>query len=311
MDYFGRLLQLLKIEKEADRRSYKELTENLPVAERRAAGLCWYPVAIKDTEIGRGDYLTVEVERTSNFDVIHQLRFGMSVALFSNLDAKNDRVEGTLTYINNNKLKMALRSDSLPEWSRNGKLGVDVVFDENSYAEMEAALKSAAALLAAHKEESHLLQLLTGEKKPTYQPTPASLFHTSLNVVQQEAVAKILSANELAIVHGPPCTGKTTTLVQAIKQLMQQDRQRMLVVAPSNAAVDLLSEKLADEGLNVVRVGNPARVNERQLALTLDSKMAAHASTKELKRLKKQAAEYKDLAHKYKRSFGPEEREQR
>jgi superfamily I DNA and/or RNA helicase len=112
-------------------------------------------------------------------------------------------------------------------------------------------------------------------------------------------------------VHGPPGTGKTTTLVQAIKALQQRDRQQILVVAPSNAAVDLVSEKLSDEGLNVVRVGNPARVNERQLALTLDSKVSAHNSAKEIRRLKKQAAEYRDLAQKYKRNFGAAEREQR
>jgi superfamily I DNA/RNA helicase len=108
-----------------------------------------------------------------------------------------------------------------------------------------------------------------------------------LNSRQQEAVQKIVSANELAIIHGPPGTGKTTTLVQAIKCLLQQERQQILVVAPSNAAVDLLSEKLSEEGLNVVRVGNPARVNERQMALTLDSKTAAHHRAKEIKRLKK------------------------
>src|SRR5439155_8487271 len=134
---------------------------------------------------------------------------------------------------------------------------------------------------------------------------------TWLNESQQTAVEKILAANELAIVHGPPGTGKTTTLVQAIKALLQKDRKQVLVVAPSNAAVDLLSEKLSDEGLNVVRVGNPARVNERQMNLTLDSKVAAHNSAKEIKRLKKQAAEYRDMAHKYKRNFGAAEREQR
>jgi len=124
-------------------------------------------------------------------------------------------------------------------------------------------------------------------------------------------VTRILEANELAIVHGPPGTGKTTTLVQAIKALIKQDHKQVLVVAPSNTAVDLLSEKMSDEGLNVVRVGNPARVNERQLALTLDSKINAHANIKEIKRLKKQAREFRDMAHKYKRSFGFAEREQR
>src|SRR3954454_503724 len=109
MDYFKRLSELLLVEKEEDRRSYKELTENMSVTARRENGLTWYPIAIKDTELGRGDYLTVEVERTTHHDIIHQLRFGMSAALFSNYDYKNDRVEGTISYISGNKLKISLR----------------------------------------------------------------------------------------------------------------------------------------------------------------------------------------------------------
>lgn len=310
MDYFKRLQALLKIEKEEDRRLYKHLMENLSVPDRRAAGMTWYPIAIKDTELGRGDYLTVEVERTTHQDVIHQLRFGMSAALFSNHDAKRDRVEGILTYISGNKLKISLRTDELPDWSRNGKLGIDAVFDEASYTEMETALKY-AAVLGEKKEEGKLVQILTGNKKPTFSNVHASLHLAKLNASQATAVAKILEANELAIVHGPPGTGKTTTLVQAIKLMVQKEGERVLVVAPSNAAVDLLSEKLFEEGLNVVRVGNPARVNERQMALTLDSKVGAHPMAKEIKRLKKQAGEYRDMAHKYKRNFGPAEKEQR
>jgi ATP-dependent RNA/DNA helicase IGHMBP2 len=310
MDYFKRLLQLLQKEKEEDRRLNKLLTETLSVADRRENGMTWYPIAIKDTELGRGDYLTVEVERTTHQDIIHALRFGMTAALFSNHDPKNDRVEGTISYVSGNRLKISLRTDELPDWSRNGKLGIDAVFDENSYTEMESALKAAAGL--TDKKEGHLIQILTGAKTPGFneqqQSTPP--IH-NLNVVQQTAVQKILSANELAIVHGPPGTGKTTTLVQAIKAISQQERRQVLVVAPSNTAVDLLSEKLSEEELNVVRVGNPARVSERLLNLTLDNKIATHTSAKEIKRLRKQAAEYRDMAQKYKRSFGPAEREQR
>ena len=111
--------------------------------------------------------------------------------------------------------------------------------------------------------------------------------------------------------HGPPGTGKTTTLVQAIKAMIKQDHKQILVVAPSNTAVDLLSEKLSDEGLNVLRVGNPARVSERLMSLTLDSKMAEHSRMKEIKKLKKQASEFRNMAHKYKRNFGKAERDQR
>jgi ATP-dependent RNA/DNA helicase IGHMBP2 len=316
MDYFKRLLELVKAEKEEDRRSYEVLTATLPVSERRENGMTWYPVAIKDTELGRGDYLTVEIERTTHQEIIHQLRFGMTAALFSNHDPRTDRIEGTITQISGNRLKLTLRTDELPYWSRNGKLGVDAVFDENSYTEMEGALHLAAAL-SQKKEEGHLIRILTGEQKPGFfnkesGENPGRLLSDSgLNTVQQATVEKILRAGELAIVHGPPGTGKTTTLVQAIKALLQQERKQILVTAPSNAAVDLLSEKLSDEGLKVVRAGNPARVNEKQMALTLDSKVAAHNSAKEIRRLKKQAAECRDMAQKYKRSFGPAEREQR
>lgn len=315
MDYFKRLQELLKKEKEEDRRSFLQLTHTSPVAERRENGMTWFPIAIKNTELGRGDYLTVEAERTTHQDILHQLRFGMSAALFSNHDPKNDRVDGIITHISGNRLKLTLSTDELPGWSRNGKLGIDAVFDENSYTEMELALKKAPDV-SEKKEEGKLVQILTGALKPTFndyylRDTKTYPGHSSLNRVQQEAVEKILAANELAIVHGPPGTGKTTTLVHAIKALIEKDQKQILVTAPSNAAVDLLSEKLSDQGLNVVRIGNPARVNERQLALTLDYRIEMHPSSKEIKRLKRQAAEYRDLAQKYKRSFGAAEREQR
>jgi hypothetical protein len=164
MQYFQRLTELLKIEKEEDRRSFRELTEKMPVQDRRENGMTWYPIAIKDTEIGRGDYLTVEVERTTHQDIIHQLRFGMTAALFSNHDPKSDRVEGTITHISGNRLKLSLRTDELPDWSRNGKLGIDAIFDENSYKEMEAALKLAPTLVEK-KHEGRLIRVLIGEEK--------------------------------------------------------------------------------------------------------------------------------------------------
>lgn len=307
MEYFKKLLDLMKMEREEDRESYRQITETSSVADRRANGLTWYPIAIKDTEMSRGDYLTVEVERTTHQDINHQLRFGVSAVLFSNHDPKKDRVEGTISYQSGNKLKITLRTDELPEWSRDGKLGIDLLFDDNSYDEMQNALKQADSI----SEQSSLVKILTGSKAPGFQQEIPPFTIPRLNPSQQDAVNKILAANELAIVHGPPGTGKTTTLVQAIKALIKQDHKQILVVAPSNTAVDLLSEKLSDEGLNVLRVGNPARVSERLMSLTLDSKMAEHNSMKEIKKLKKQANEFRDMAHKYKRSFGKAERDQR
>ena len=303
MDYFKKLQDLLKIERTEDREAYLKQAASTTVSERRSAGLGWYPVAITGTEPSRGDYLNVEIERKSHLDIIHQLRFGSPAVLFSNHDPQNDRVEGVISYQGGNRLKINIFSEELPDWSRDGKLGVELLFDDNSYDEMQSALKQAAALT-----EDRRIQILTGEKQPVFVPVTETI-SPGLNANQQLAVNKILAAQDLAIVHGPPGTGKTTTLVQAIK-LMAKNEQ-LLVVAPSNTAVDLLSEKLALEGVNVLRIGNPARVSERLMSLTLDSQMASHSYMKESKKLKKQASEYKNMAHKYKRSFGRAERDQR
>lgn len=310
MEYFKNLLGLLKTEREEDLKSYLRLTESSSVSDRRANGLSWYPIAIRGSEMSRGDYLTVELERTTHQDLSHQFRFGSSVVLFSNHDPKIDRLEGVIGYIGGNRLKITLRTDELPDWASDGKLGIDLLFDNNSYDEMQNALKMADSL-AEGQEESRLQQILTGKVSPGFNTQIFTYDIPGLNTVQQAAVHQILTANELAIVHGPPGTGKTTTLVQAIKALIKQDHQQILVVAPSNTAVDLLSNKLAGEGLNVIRVGNPARVSSQLASLTLDHKMAEHSSMKQVKALKKQANEFKHMAHKYKRNFGRAEQEQR
>lgn len=307
MDYFKKLLDLLKIERAEDREQYKKLTESSSVTDRRANGLSWYPVAIRGSEMSRGDYLTVELERTTHQDIAHQFRTGMPAAFFTNHDPQKDRIEGTITHQSGNRLKITIKDDELPDWSKDGKLGVDLLFDENSYDEMQDALKKASDLA----DKSTIIQVLTGAKSPTFNDFSNHYLAKNLNESQSNAVDKILLANELAIVHGPPGTGKTTTLIQAIKALSKQENQRILVVAPSNTAVDLLSEKLSEEGLNVLRIGNPARVSERLQSLTLEAKMTEHPYMKEAKRLKKQAQEFKNMAHKYKRSFGKSEREQR
>jgi ATP-dependent RNA/DNA helicase IGHMBP2 len=310
MDYFSNLADLLKIEREEDRQSYQDLARSSSLSERRADGLAWYPVAIRDTEPGRGDYLNVEVERTTHLDITHQLRPGAPAAFFSNHDPQTDRISGTLSFVGGNRLRITLPTDELPEWARNGKLGIDLLFDDNSYTEMFGALRRAAAL-QDRPAEGRLIRILTGQQPPAFNTGRQPVSFPTLNATQMAAANKILAAEDLAIVHGPPGTGKTTTLVQAILALHACDDRQILVTAPSNTAVDLLSEKLSDLGLNVLRIGNPARVSERQQALTLDSRIAEHPGAKEIKKLKRKAGEFREMAHKYKRNYGPAEREQR
>ncbi len=309
-EYFKNLQDLLLIEREEDLQSYLKLTENTSAADRRVLGLTWYPIAIRNTEIGRGDYLSVEVERTTHQDLSHQFRFGSAVVLFSNHDPKVDKVEAIITHQSASKMKVSLRVDELPDWAKDGKLGVDLLFDNNSYDEMQQALKQ-ANLLADQVPENKLIKILTAGEEPSFQNEEKFILPNRLNESQQDAVKKIVSANHLAIIHGPPGTGKTTTIIQAIKSLLKHNNQKILVVAPSNTAVDLLTEKLAIEGLNVIRIGNPARVSEKLLSATLDHKMADHPEMKTIKALKRRANEYKNMAHKYKRSFGKAERDQR
>lgn len=305
MEYFQQLAELLKIEKNEDRRQYESLVSTASVGERRINGLTWYPIAIRGQELGRGDYLTVEIERTTHQDLPHQFRFGVPAVLFSNHDSKTDRIEGIITYQGGNRLKINLRTDELPEWSRDGKLGVDVLFDNNSYEEMFLALKN------AEKDESEHIRILSGEKTASFKSEDPKYNNHKLNESQNKAVNKVLNANYLAIIHGPPGTGKTTTIVQAIKALIDQNNEKILVVAPSNTAVDLLTEKLSVAGINVLRLGNPARVSEELQAQTMEGKIQNHPAFKDIKTWKKQANEYKNMAHKYKRNFGKAERDQR
>lgn len=308
MDYFKKLANLLKKERDADRETYLKLTSNSSVAERRAAGLVWYPISITGTEPSRGDYLTVSVERHSHQDITHQLRFGSQAVLFSNHNAQIDRVEGIISYQYNNQLKINIYTDELPEWCKNGKLGIELLFDDNTYNDMFATLKTADTLYKDSKE-GNIVKVLTGINAPSFNKILPPQIIDGLNNIQQAAVNKILAANELAIIHGPPGTGKTTTLVKAIGQIAVNEQ--VLVVAPSNAAVDLLSEKLSEQGLRVLRIGNPVRISNSLTELTIDYQTSVHSYMKECKKLKKQASEYKNLAHKYKRSFGKAERDQR
>ncbi len=310
MEEIIRLQSLLKIEKEEDYKQYKEHFLKNNITHRKKKGLTWYPVVINSTEIGFGEYLIIEIERTTDLNQPHQFKGGKGAALFSNADqdGNSNALNGIVKYVAANKLKLVLTVDELPDWAYEGKLGLNLLFDENSYKEMEIALHK--VLIADKSRLAELRDVLLGKNKAFFDIKDEHLLISTLNASQNEAVKNIAAARDVAIVHGPPGTGKTTTLVQAIRYTLKHEKQ-VLVCSPSNTAVDLLTEKLSEQGIDVLRLGNPVRISENILSKTLDAKIMAHPSYKDLKQYRKMAEEYRSIAQKYKRKFGREEREQR
>ncbi|MES2591315.1 MAG: AAA domain-containing protein [Bacteroidota bacterium] len=302
------LRKLLKIERDEDFAQYKQHFSRNNINHRKENGVTWYPIVISNVEIGHGEYLSIDIERTTNHNEPHQFSGGKNASLFSNTHQDEQPITGIIKVINPNKIRLSLTIDELPDWCDDGKLGINLLFDESSYREMDIAMEK--VLNASHGRLAVLRDVMYGIKLPAFDKTDESIQLSGLNQSQNKAVQKIIAAKDIAIIHGPPGTGKTTTLVQAIRQTLKTEKQ-VLVCSSSNTAVDLLTEKLHREGINVLRLGNPARISEEVLMNTLDVKMAAHESYKELKKYRKTAEEYFRMAGKYKRTFGREEREQR
>ncbi|MBK9672124.1 MAG: AAA family ATPase [Bacteroidetes bacterium] len=302
------LKRLIKIERDEDFAQYTEHFSRNNIQHRKRNGVTWYPVIISNTEIGIGEYLSIELERTSNHNEPHQFTGGKPAALFSALDASATPLNGTIKVLGPNKVRLQLTVDELPDWCEDGKLGLNLLFDETGYKEMDIALDK--VIHSRNNRLAELRDIIYAKKKATFSTLNSTLDLNGLNDSQNKAVQKIIAAQDIAIVHGPPGTGKTTTLVQAIKQILKTEKQ-VLVCSASNTAVDLMTEKLHHENISVVRLGNPARISEEVLMNTLDAKMMAHPSYKELKNYRKTAEEYFRMAGKYKRTFGREEREQR
>jgi ATP-dependent RNA/DNA helicase IGHMBP2 len=304
------LLHLLKQEREEDLLIYKRKMTSTSLAERRKQGVCWYPVELERTKFDMGERLLVKVSRPPEHRDAHMFQSGKLVSLFSNAGSNHENrevVHGVVNQVSDHDMMMSLNNDEIPEWINDGYLGVQLLFDENAYREMENAVKT---LIKTKDDRINVLKgvLLGGIDAAFENNFPVEL--PALNKSQNDALSLIRNAKDLAIVHGPPGTGKTTTLVQAVLYLLKEENQ-ILVCAPSNAAVDLLVEKLDNEGVDVVRIGHPARVTERILGNTLDARMARHNDFKNLKTLRKKSDEYRTLALKYKRNFGHEERAQR
>lgn len=302
--------QLLHKEKEYDLMQYRQKILQASLKDKKNEGVCWYPVVVSRSYYGTGEKLIWELERTTDKNAPHAFQSGNLVRIFSNAafhDGKEE-VTGVINYLKKNDLMViTLNSDDVPDWAHSGKLGIDLLFDEASYREMEKAQKRIAAVEEGRQLE--LKEILYGGQKAAFNKA-IPVNDPELNESQNIALNNILSANDVAVIHGPPGTGKTTTLVKAIVHTLKTEKQ-VLVCAPSNAAVDLLVEKLDQAGISVVRIGHPARVEESILSKTVDAQISQSPHYRDIKHLRKKAEEFRRLAGKYKRNFGKAERQQR
>jgi ATP-dependent RNA/DNA helicase IGHMBP2 len=304
-----RLQELLALEKQADLDFFKTVIQNKPLNVRRADGFTWYPLSMKASGFTFGDRAFVIVERGGDPDAPHQFRSGNVVNLFTlQKDVYKPEISGTIQFIKQNQMRITLNSKDLPDWISDGQVGVDLLFDDRTYMEMEKAITK--VMEAKGDRLAELRDIFLGKKpqfgfgKTTYLDLP------KLNESQNKAVQNIIENKDIAIIHGPPGTGKTTTIVAAVKKLSETE-STILVAAPSNTAADLLTERLNMEGLIVVRVGNISRVDESIMGLTLDGQLSSHPEAKNIKKMKIKAAELRRLSRQYKRKFGYEERTQR
>ena len=305
--HFEQQLALLKKEKAVDYAQYQERMMNTSIQERVKNGVTWYPIQIQNDYISTGERITVEVQRTKNQGGKHAFQSGVVVGIFSNDESKEKILQGVVGYLKEDTMRIVLNQDYIPDWVKTDRIGVNLFFDDGTYREMNKAIQM--VMNAQNDRLAELRCVLFGLQQASINSAHTYDLQT-LNEVQNQAFANIIHADDVAFVHGPPGTGKTTTLVKCIKEVVRTEKQ-VLVCAPSNAAVDLLVEKLTEEQVNVLRIGHPARLTPEVIENSLDVKISKHPEFGRLRELRKKSEEFRSLAGKYKRQFGRQERAQR
>ena len=282
--YLQHQYELLQMEYEYEKEQFKQQTELMGIGRKIKRGMCWYPL-----NLGRNYYnaLNVEVERREDKEIEHQFEYGRPVCFFTqDISGKLNYLNfvATVNYVDEDRMVVILPSvDALLALQSKEVLGVQLYFDETSYRLMFEALKQ--VISAKNNRLAELRDIFHGTQ-------PVSTFSFQpvrfpwLNRTQEEAVNKVLHAKDVAIVHGPPGTGKTTTLVEAVYETLHRENQ-VLVCAQSNMAVDWISEKLVDRGVSVLRIGNPSRVNDKMLSFTYERRFESHPDYPQLWSMRK------------------------
>ena len=267
---------LLRMEYEYEKETFKQQTEAMGIGRKIKRGMCWYPLSVGRSYYNSLNQLVVEVERREDKDIEHVFEFGRPVCFFTQ-DA-SERLHyfnftASVNYVDEDRMVVILPGASaLMDIQNADRLGIQLYFDETSYRLMFEALGQ--VIKAKGNRLAELRDIFHGtQKTSTFSFAPTRF--PWLNPTQEEAVNKVMHAKDVAIVHGPPGTGKTTTLVEAIYETLHRENQ-VLVCAQSNMAVDWISEKLVDRGVPVLRIGNPTRVNDKMLSFTYERRFESH-----------------------------------
>ena len=267
-----RQLLLLELEYNTEKEAFQQLTQQMGVARKVKRGDAWWPLKTGKSYYNSLNQLALEVFRTADTDIEHNFEFGKAVRFFCTPIRFFD-FTCTVSYVDGNRMVVIIPdANRLAELQNADNLGIQLYFDETSYRLMREALKR---VISAKNNRLAYLRDLFYTRQPAAHFTFESLSFPYLNATQQKAVNHVLRAKDVSIVHGPPGTGKTTTLVEAINETLMRESQ-VLVCAQSNMAVDWISEKLVDRGIPVLRIGNPTRVNDKMLAFTYERRFEAH-----------------------------------
>lgn len=280
-------LGLLEKEFAYEKELYRQQTLQAGIARRIQQGVCWYPVHAGASRYNSLNQLTVEISREQADDTEHIFEYGRPVCFFRRTTEGEIRYfnfSAVISYVQDNRMVVVLPGiQALSDINLTVELGVQLYFDDTSYKTMFAALRE--VMSAKDNRTAHLREVLRGNLPASVRDLPPLRFPW-LNKSQEEAVNRVLNAREVAVVHGPPGTGKTTTLVEAIFETLHRENQ-VLVCAQSNTAVDWIAEKLSDRGIPVLRIGNPTRVNDKMLEFTYERRFEAHPDYPELWTIRK------------------------
>lgn len=289
--YIQHLRQLLSIEYEAEKEDFRIQTEKMGIKRKIRRGLCWYPISAGRSFYNSLNQLVVEVENEnsdeSENDIEHCFEYGKPVQFF-HIDSDNTihyfNHSCQVSYTDGSRMVVSIpNNQALIDIQNADNLGVQIFFDETSYKTMFHALDDVTN--AKKNRLADLRDIFAGQIKPQKRTFDAMSFPW-LNKTQEQAVNEVLWAKDVEVVHGPPGTGKTTTLVEAIYETLRRETQ-VMVCAQSNMAVDWISEKLVDHGVPVLRIGNPSRVNDKMLSFTYERKFESHPDYPELWSIRK------------------------